>query len=128
MNLHGIVAPIIGAVNPLVNITLEVSTGSTLSADGIRVPTYAKAQSVQAQVQPLSGGELRHLDSLELQGDFVGFYLFGEVSGIVRVDNQGGDKLTFPNGRVYLVTLVLESWPPTAPEWCKVVGTLQNNS
>ncbi len=42
MNLHGIVAPLIGAVNPLVPVTIRASTGPGATArDGTRQPTFA---------------------------------------------------------------------------------------
>lgn len=124
MNLHGIVSGAISAVNPLVQVTIEVSTGSSIGDDGIRVPTYAKAVRVMAQVQPLTGGDLRQLESLNLQGDYQGIYINGHIDGLVRSKNKGGDKITLPNGDVYLVTTVLESWP----DWTKVAATLQNGS
>lgn len=42
MNLHGIVAPAIGVVNPLIPVTVRVSTGpSATSPGGVRTPTFA---------------------------------------------------------------------------------------
>ena len=123
MNLHGIVAPIIGAVNPLVEASIEVSTGNTTSADGTRVPKYAKAVKVMVQVQPLTGGDLRQMEGLNLQGDYQGIYINGHVDGLVRLENKGGDKITLSTG-VYLVTTVLETWP----DWTKVAATMQNGS
>lgn len=124
MNLHGIAAPIIASVNPLVEVTVQISTGSTTAADGSRTPTYARAVKAMAQVQPLTGGELRHMDSLNLQGDYQGIYINGRIDGLVRPDNKGGDKITLPDGSVYLVTTVLEAWP----DWTKVAATLQNGA
>lgn len=124
MNLHGIVAPTISAVNPLVQVSVKVSTGYSTAPDGKRVPTYAKAVTVLAQIQPLTGGELHHLDALNLQGDFQGIYINGRIDGLVRGENKGGDLITLSNGDVYLVTTVLESWP----DWTKVAATLQNGS
>ena len=123
MNLHGIVAGAIGAVNPLMNIVIQVSLGSVVDDSGQQVPAYAPPQTVSAQVQPLTGGELRHLDSLNLQGDFEGIYINGQVEGLVRAENKGGDLIYIPStNRTYLVTTVLESWP----DWCKVAATLQS--
>lgn len=121
MNLHGIVSPLIGAVNPHVIAMIEVSTGNTTLADGTRVPTFAKAVAVTVQVQPITGGELRQLEGLNLQGEFTGIYLNGHIDGLVRQDNKGGDKITLPDGKVYLVTTVLEDWP----DWMKVAVTRQ---
>lgn len=121
MNLHKIVSPLIGAVNPHVKAMIEVSTGNTTAADGTRVPSFAKAVAVEVQVQPITGGELRQLEGLNLQGEFTGIYLNGHIDGLVRQDNKGGDRITLPDGKVYLVTTVLEDWP----DWMKVAVTRQ---
>lgn len=122
MNLHGLASAAVGVVNPLITVSIRVSTGNTDQADGSRVPSYAAAVSRQAQMQPISGSDLRHLDALNLQGEFVGFYINGQVDGLIRSESKGGDLITTPDGKVYLVTQVLESWP----DWCKVAATLQN--
>ena len=122
MNLHGIAAGAIAAVNPLVTLKIEVSTGSMDGEDGISVPTYASPIYVKGQVQPLTGGDLRQMEGLNLQGDYQGIYINGRIDGLVRAKNKGGDKITLSDGSVYLVTTVLESWP----DWTKVAATLQN--
>lgn len=124
MNLHGIVAGAVGAINPLVVVKIEVSTGNTPGDDGIPIPTYARPIYVKAQIQPLSGGDIRQLEFLNLQGEFKGIYIDGHIDGLVRSKNKGGDKITMPNGDVYLVTTDLESWP----DWTKVAATLQNGA
>lgn len=40
MNLHGLVAPYIGAVNPLLPVAIQISAGSLTAADGSRTPRY----------------------------------------------------------------------------------------
>ncbi len=51
MNLHGIVAPIIGAVNPLIPVTVQISTGpGAASPDGSQQPTYATPGSIVAAI------------------------------------------------------------------------------
>ena len=79
---------------------------------------------VPAQIQSLTFRDLTQIDGLNLQGDRFGIYFYGEIDGIVRPDNKGGDLVTFPNGKIYLVAIVLEQWP----DWCKVAATLQNGS
>ena len=67
------------------------------------------------------------MEGLNQQGDQIAFYLNGEVDGLVRQRNKGGDLITISTGPlagVYLVTLVLEQWN----DWCKVAATLQNGS
>lgn len=42
MNLHSIVAPIIAAVNPLISVSLHISTGTGVTQpNGMRTPLYA---------------------------------------------------------------------------------------
>jgi hypothetical protein len=45
----------------------------------------------------------------------------------VRVTNQGGDLITFPDGSVWLVVMILEAFSQTAG-WTKAAITLQNGS
>lgn len=127
MNLHGIVAGVISAVNPIVPGTLQISTGSSQAADGTRIPTFATPINIGAQVQPLTWRDIQQLDGLNLQGNRVAIYVYGEVDGLVRPQNKGGDLITLttpPNAGVWLVAQVLEAWP----DWSKVAATLQNGS
>ena len=127
MNLHGIVSGAIGSINPFTLATLKVSTGSTTSADGTQVPTYAADVTISAQVQPLTGGDLRQMEGLNLQGNFVGIYCNGNIQGLVRTTGQGGDLIVIASGvnaGTWLVKTVLETWP----NWCKTACSLQNGS
>lgn len=126
MNLHAIVAPAIGVVNPHVAATVRRSAGYTTSADGEQVPTYTET-AVLVQVQALTYSDLQQLDSLNIQGVRRAVYLSGAVMGVVRVAQRGGDLMVFapgvlPEGNVWLAAHVLEQWP----DWCKVAITLQN--
>lgn len=80
--------------------------------------------TVSAQVQPLTFGDIQQLDGLNIQGTRRAVYFYGQVDGLVRVDNKGGDLVTLADGRIYLVALVLEQWP----DWCKCAVTLQDGS
>lgn len=125
MNLHGIVANVIAAVNPLQPVTVQISTGTyTTSSSGVRTPQYQPAVTVFGQVQELTTRDLRQLDSLNIQGSQRAIYLNGEVDAIVRVSAKGGDLITLQDGTVWLTTSVLEQWP----DWCKVSVVLQNGS
>ena len=46
MNLHGIVAGYVGAVNPPTSVSVQVSIGSTPSSDGTPTPRYATPGSL----------------------------------------------------------------------------------
>lgn len=126
MNLHGIVAGVVGAVNPQITIQALASQGYGKAADYSQVPIYADPVTLTAQVQPLETSELQHLDSLNIQGERRAVYLPGSWNAVVRSEGEGGDLLKFPDRpsgpvRTWLVVLVLESWP----DWTKVAVTLQ---
>jgi len=122
MDLHGIVSPVIGAVNPLVPVVIQVSTGYTTNADYKQVPSYADPVTRQGQVQPLSTGDIRHIEGMNLQGVERAIYIHGAVKGLIREEEVGGDLITLPDGSIWLVAVVLEQWP----DWCKVGVTRQN--
>jgi hypothetical protein len=126
--MHALVSPYIAAVNPMTAAILQISDGSTIAADGSRTPKYrVPTSNVSAQVQPLSSKDLRQIEGLNLQGYVVAVYLSGELDGLVRVQNKGGDLITIATGvhaGVYLVSMVLEQYP----DWVKVAATLQNDS
>jgi hypothetical protein len=126
MNLHGIASPAIAAVNPLRPITVQVSTGYVTGPSGKPVPTYTDPiTGVRAQIQPATFRDLQQTEGLNLQGTRKSIYITGNIDGIVRPDNKGGDLVTFEDdGTVWLVAMVLEAWP----DWCKVAATLQNGS
>lgn len=128
MNLHGMVRGVVGAVNQDITATWERSTGFTKTADFKQVPGYAAPVTVRAQVQALSSGDVKRLEAaaVSMQAVMRKVYLYGNVSGIVRDDQQGGDLLHFPQVpggavKTWLVVNVLETWP----DWCSVAVALQ---
>lgn len=131
MNLHALVAGAIGVVNPFQTVTVQQSTGATKNADYTLTPTYSTL-SAQAQIQALSGKDLRQIDGLNLQGTLVAIYFYGEVAGIIRASQKGGDLITIASGiyaGTWLATQVLEQWSDGGPaSWCKIVATLQNGA
>jgi hypothetical protein len=127
MNLNQIVARVIDAVNTRVIASVQISTGNVTNADGTRTPSYADPVNVAAQVQPLTFRDIMQIQGLNLQGTRKAIYLNGEIDGLIRPTNQGGDLITLPDGSVWLVALVLEGWDLTAG-WCKVAATLQNDA
>ena len=127
MNLHGIVAGAIGAVNPSLLGTVQVSTGYTQDAAGNQIPTYATTINVPMQVQALTFRDLKQIDGLNLTGTRRAIYLNGKLDGVVRVSAKGGDLITIPSGAsagVWLTALVLEAWA----DWTKVAATLQDGA
>ena len=50
MNLHAIVSPIIGVVNPNEYVSVSISTGNAIAADGSQAPAYATPGSITASI------------------------------------------------------------------------------
>ncbi len=126
MNLNQLAGAVTSIVSPTMPVTVRVSTGNTPNPDGTRTPTYAPPVTVSAQVQPISWRDIQQMEGLTLQGTRKAIYLNGQIAGLVRETNQGGDLIEFPDGSVYLVAIVLEGW--TNAGWCKVAAVLQNGS
>ena len=124
MNLHGIVAGAIAAVNPFRTVSLQISIGSTTAADGTRVATFAPAVNVSAQIQPLAFGDIQQIDALNIQGVRRKVYIAGAIDGLVRVANKGGDLITFSDGTIWKVVLVTEAWP----DWTSASVTIQDET
>jgi len=129
LNLHAAVRGAITSVVPDITAQWQQSTGYTTSADGSQVPTYAAAQSVPIQVQPLSKSDLRHVEMLNLEGVFRVVYGFNNAQGVNRPSQMGGDLFTFaqePGGtpQVWLVTDVPETW---GTGWYRVIVCLQTD-
>lgn len=125
MDLHGIARGVVSAVNPEVAGTVRISDGYTQTEDGKQVPKYLGAQAVNLQVQPLTTGQLRHLDALNIQGVKRRIYVHGRLDGVVRPLLKGGDLIFISQGinqGMWLVVENLEQWA----DWCCVAATLQN--
>ncbi len=125
MNLRALANALTSQINANQSISWVQNTGYTTNAAGKRTPTTTTV-SIMAQIQALSGGDLMHMDGMNLQGVMRTVFMYGNPQGVVRVDSKGGDILQFPEipggvTRNWLVTQVIETWP----NWAKVVVTLQ---
>lgn len=126
MNLQQITASIISSINPTQPVTVYLSTGpGPTQPDGSRPPTYEDPFIASAQVQPITTGDLRKLDALNIQGVNQKVYLTGALRGIQRVNKLGGDLIVLKDGTTYLVKAVLEGW--TNVGWCSVAVVLQDD-
>lgn len=135
MNLHGILRNTIPVINPDTAITYLASSGPpTVNTAGKSTPNYASPLPVRGQVQPVTGQDLRKYDFLQAQGMYRAVYLFGDIEGIVRSMQKGGDLLKFPMSQApgsavftWLVRQVDESWLSDATQggWCRVIVSLQ---
>ena len=109
-------------VNPNVMGTIYFSDGYMTDDAGDRYPAFIPSPPTAMQVQALSGREVQHLDSLNIQGLLRAVYLNGRVDGVRRLTNQGGDILAF-SGSYWLVVQVLEPWDGSG--WVKVAVSEQ---
>lgn len=127
MNLHAVASSVIQVVNPMIDVTIKVSTGYVTLDDGSRENTYDVLTGIRAQVQAMTYGDLRLTDNLVLQGERRKFYLFGRYDSASRERQTGGDIMVFPDGEVWpygtswFLNMVIEQWP----DWCSVIGTQQ---
>lgn len=131
MNLSAIAAAQIAVINPFITATILVSTGATVQATGKTVPTYAAPVELPIQWHALSGRDLRHLESLNVQGVTRKAYFNSNIQGINRPAGTGGDLIEFGTaasvptelqGTTWLVEVVLEAWD--ASSWVSV-GLIQ---
>jgi hypothetical protein len=125
MNLHAVAGPIVSAVNPTVTASYQQSNGYSTSPSGKQVPAYFAAVSIQVQLQALTYKDLVQIDGLNLNGQAHGMYVSGDIQGIVRQQNKGGDLITLPDGSVWLVVHVLENWFSTSG-WAKCAVVRQS--
>lgn len=125
MNLHQRVSGIIARVNPMQTVTVRRSTGFTTNADFTRTPTYSNV-SMLGQVQALTSAELAQVDGLNLQGEKIALYVNGNLAGVSRPDNTGGDLVTLADGSIWLTTIALENWNRTSG-WTKVALVRQKS-
>lgn len=105
------------------------------STGGVGLYTLSDQQTVNgtlttqlilvAQIQALTGGDLRHVDMINLQGSHRTLYASNNIRGAVRPALRGGDIVQLPDTSVWLVTQVMEPFFDTAG-WQKVVITLQD--
>jgi hypothetical protein len=133
LNLHGIVRSAINSVNADKPAQYLASTGNTVNADGSQTPSYAAAQPVTVQIQPLGKSELAHVDRLNLQGVFRTLYLFHNPQAIVRILVQGGDLFQFApfQGQAvqnWKVVLADGPWDVDQGGWTKLIVCLQTDT
>lgn len=114
MNLHQIVSGAIGTVNPFIDVTVRLYTGSTTDRFGKPVQSYNDEQ-ISGQLQPLSWKDLQQLDGLNITGVQKKFYVNGFFSATSRITQNGGDLLIIDD-RTWLIKTVLEWWP----DWCSI--------
>lgn len=120
MNLHRIAKSAIGRINPFVDVIVRVSDGFEIGAGRKQVPKYLPDKIINIQLQPLSPGDLRHVDGMNLQGLLKSIHVNGNFYGVNRERAIGGDLIII-GGETWLVIEPMELWP----DWCRLLVQLQ---
>jgi hypothetical protein len=129
LNLNAAVNSVTRRVNPNFPASLLVSTGFSM-VNHVPVPSYAAPLPIIAQVQPLTTGDVRQLDALNIQGAERVIFMNGAAHAILRVKQTGGDLVVFaantlPEGNTWKILASLEQWG--ANTWCKVAVVLTDD-
>ncbi|MBN4857036.1 hypothetical protein H4F83_08990 [Citrobacter freundii] len=120
MNLHKIANSAIRRVNPNISAVLKKCAGQTIGPGRKPVPSYLPDQNVTIQLQPISRGDMQHVDGLNIQGLAKVIYVNGNYFSVQRELEQGGDIFVI-NGEQWLVVEPVELWP----DWCRLIAVLQ---
>lgn len=127
MNLRKIANAYTRNINPNIPAIWRKSIGYTVKEDGTQEPVYEDS-TVEINPQAVSGDTLAFIEGLNIQGVMRSVYMYGNVQGVVRSDERGGDLLLFPQTpdkpiQTWKVVTVVETWP----DWAHVIVVLQND-
>lgn len=120
MNLRQIANLATASVNPNIPAIVRRYSGEVMGPGRKPTPQYAPDESVTIQFQPLTKGDLQHVDGLNIQGLFKSIHVNGSFYSVNRTLDKGGD-LFIIDGRTWLVVEPLELWP----NWCRLLVVLQ---
>ena len=124
MDLRSLANVVSSTVNPNETVTVLRSDGYVIGAGAKQIPQYAAPVTGPAQVQALDGSDLKQIEGLNIQGVLRAIYLRGNLAGVIRPNQTGGDIVQRASGaETWLVVKVLETWPT----WTKAVIVLQGS-
>lgn len=113
MNLQGIAVGYIAAVNPQVSAILKISLGASQDANFVSTPSYRTVTGISAQVQAMGYKDIVQTEGLNLNGTRRAIYLNGEIDGLIRTENKGGDLVLLPTaqfeGSIAETTLTIDA-------------------
>ena len=127
MNIFGIVAPLVAAINPRETLTIYAPVGYVTAADGARTPNTAAPAIVLASVQNADYETLQQNGGVNLSSENLVAYLPGNWTGVVRADQKDGSIIVRADGSRWLVISVAENWQ-FGNGWTRVLMTRQLNS
>ncbi|KZQ20253.1 hypothetical protein A3461_23575 [Enterobacter roggenkampii] len=120
MNLRQIANNAITSINPNIPAVLKKYAGEIICPGRKPTPSYLPDQNVTIQLQPISRGDMQHVDGLNIQGLAKVIYVNGNYFSVQREMEQGGDIFVI-NGEQWLVVEPVELWP----DWCRLIAVLQ---
>ncbi|EFM4663029.1 TPA: hypothetical protein RXJ23_001248 [Escherichia coli] len=120
MNLRQMANNAITSINPNIPAILKKYAGETIGSGRKPIPSYLPDQHVTIQLQPISRGDMQHVDGLNIQGLAKVIYVNGNYFSVQRELEQGGDIFVI-NGEQWLVVEPIELWP----DWCRLIAVLQ---
>lgn len=104
------------------SVNIKRSTGSSMGPGLKLAAQYAPLVPVVAQIQALSGAELRLVEGLNIQGTFASIYVDGVLKAVERPSGVGGDLIIRADSTPWLVVAITENWG----NWTKAVICLQS--
>lgn len=120
MNLRQIANRATASINPNIPATVRRYTGEVMGPGRKPIPQYAPDEQITIQFQPLTKGDLQHVDGLNIQGLFKSIHVNGNFYSVNREMQKGGD-LFIVDGKTWLVIDPLELWP----DWSRLLVCLQ---
>ena len=120
MNLRQIANRATASINPNIPATVRRYTGEVMGPGRKPIPQYEPDEQITIQFQPLTKGDLQHVDGLNIQGLFKSIHVNGNFYSVNREMQNGGD-LFIVDGKTWLVIEPLELWA----DWSRLLVCLQ---
>ena len=123
MNLRSVANSATRNINPNITAIGRRYKGQTVGEGRKQLPSYYDDETVTIQLQPLSRGDIQHVDGLNIQGLIKSIHINGSYYSVNRTMQKGGD-LFIIDGQTWLVVEPMELWP----DWSRCLVCLQVDS
>ena len=123
MNLRSIANGLTQAINPNKIAIGRRFQGVTVGAGRIESPSYYPDEKITVQLQPLSYGDIKHMDGMNIQGIVKSLYInSASYYAVDRKMTKGGD-LFIIDGSTWLLVDMIEQWSESG--WTRVIINLR---